>query len=81
MAAIVLMIKEHEDGDAVVYKFGPDEQHQGRIRLNKKTNMLSELEPVPCPSPKFHFDMAAQRLARCIATEGGIFSERMYFMT
>lgn len=81
MASFVLLLKEHEDEGVVIYKFGPNEQQMGRIELNKKTNMFSELEPVPDQnqSPKFYFDRAAQRLARCVVKEGGVFPDKTAF--
>lgn len=81
MASFVLLLKEHEDEGVVIYKFGPNEQQMGRIELNKKTNMFSELEPVleQNQSSKFYFDRAAQRLARCVVKEGGVFPDKAAF--
>lgn len=81
MASFVLLIKEFEDNDRVVYKFGPNEKVMGKIELNKKTKMFSELEPVQdsVQSPQFYFDRAAQRLARCFIKEGGKFPDKTTF--
>lgn len=81
MASFVLLLKEHEDDEVVIYKFGPNELQMGRIKLNKKSNMFFELEPVPDSnqSQKFYFDRAAQRLARCVVKEGGIFPDKAAF--
>lgn len=81
MAAFVLLLKDHEDEDVVIYKFGPNEQQMGRIGLNKKTNRFFELESVPNQgqSPKFYFDRAAQRLARCVIKGNGVFPDKAAF--
>lgn len=81
MASYVILLKENESENEVVYKFGPDEQHLGKIKFDKKTNMFSELMPVIGSSnkSKFYFDRAAQRLARCIVKENGEFPEKTYF--
>ncbi|EGO62778.1 hypothetical protein [Acetonema longum] len=81
MASFVLLLKEHEDEEIVIYRFGPNEEQMGRIELNKKTNMFTELEPVSDPnqSSKFYFDRAAQRLARCVVKEGGTFPTKAAF--
>ncbi|ASS91427.1 MULTISPECIES: hypothetical protein [Aeribacillus] len=81
MASYVLLLKEYEDDETVVYKFGPNEEIMGKIELNKITRKFSELESLPdqnIPS-KFYFDRAAQRLAVCLVREGGIFPERTAF--
>ncbi|PJI09250.1 MULTISPECIES: hypothetical protein [Clostridium] len=81
MAAFVLLLKEYEDENIVVYKFGPNEESMGKIELNKKTKMFNELESVPDSghSSQFYFDRAAQRLARCFIKEGGKFPNRTTF--
>ena len=81
MASFVLLIKEYEDDDIVIYKFGPNEKVMGKIELNKKTRMFNELESVPDlgQSSQFYFDRAAQRLARCFIKEGGKFPDRTTF--
>lgn len=81
LASYVLLLKEYEDDETVVYKFGPNEEIMGKIELNKITRKFSELESLPdqnIPS-KFYFDRAAQRLAVCLVREGGIFPERTAF--
>lgn len=81
MASFVLLIKEFEDDDRVVYKFGPNEKVMGKIELNKKTRMFNELESVQdsVQSPQFYFNRAAQRLARCFIKEGGKFPDKTTF--
>ncbi|WP_079504843.1 hypothetical protein [Mesobacillus jeotgali] len=81
MASYVLLLKEYEDSEKVVYKFGPNENIMGKIELNKLTRKFSELEVIPdqnIPS-KFYFDRAAQRLAVCLMREGGVFPDRTAF--
>ena len=75
MASFVLLLKEYEDDETVVYKFGPNEEIMGKIELN------SELEGLPdqnIPS-SFYFDRSAQRLAVCLVRESGIFPEKTAF--
>lgn len=79
MASYVLL--EYEDDETVVYKFGPNEKIMGKIKLNKITRKLSELESLldqNIPS-KFYFDRAAQRLAVCLVREEGVFPEKAAF--
>lgn len=81
MASFVLLIKDYEDDEVVIYRFGPNEKEMGKIKLNKKTNMFSELEAVSqkARTAKFYFDRAAQRLARCVMKENGLFPQRTTF--
>ncbi|MEC0531345.1 hypothetical protein P8863_02130 [Bacillus spizizenii] len=81
MAVYILLLKEYEDDETVVYKFGPNENTMGKMQLNKITRRFSALEEIPdkdFPSP-FYFDRAAQRLAVCLVREGGIFPEKTAF--
>ncbi|MGK5507758.1 hypothetical protein [Brevibacillus formosus] len=81
MASYVLLLKEFENDETVVYKFGPNENIMGKIELNKLTRKFSELEGIPDASipSKFYFDRAAQRLAVFQIREGGNFPERTAF--
>ncbi|OMF51011.1 hypothetical protein [Paenibacillus peoriae] len=81
MGAFVLLFKEHEDENVVIYRYGPNEHIMGKIQLNKETKLFSEIEPLPDPSHsnKFYFDRAAQRMARCFVKEGGIFPKKLTF--
>ncbi|MBE1555936.1 hypothetical protein [Sporosarcina limicola] len=81
MASYVLLLKEYENNETVVYRFGPNENIMGKIELNKLTRKFSELEVIPDPNilSKFYFDRAAQRLAVCLIREGGEFPERTAF--
>lgn len=82
MASHVILIKETENEDCVVYKFGPSVDCMGVIELNKKNRMFAELSPVPgvaANKAKYFFDRAAQRLARCMVKEGGVFPDETFF--
>lgn len=81
MASYVLLLKEYEDEETVVYKFGPNENVMGKIRLDKISRNFLELEGIPDPniSSKFYFDRAAQKLAICLVPEGGNFPDRTTF--
>ncbi|QPQ30148.1 hypothetical protein [Lysinibacillus sp. JNUCC 51] len=78
MASYVLLLKEYEDNETVVYRFRPNENTMGKIELNKLTRKFSELEVISdnnFPS-KFYYDRASQRLAVCLVKEGGVFPDR-----
>ncbi|WP_232698306.1 hypothetical protein [Brevibacillus daliensis] len=81
MASYVLLLKEYEDNEIVVYRFGPNENIMGKIELNKVTRKFSELETLPNPNipSKFYFDRAVQGLVVCLVREGGTFPERTAF--
>ncbi|MDQ0233428.1 hypothetical protein [Metabacillus malikii] len=80
MASYVLLLKEYEDDETVVYKFGPNEEIMGKIELNKVTRKFSELESLPEHlSTRFYFNRAAQRLAVCLVREDCIFPEKTTF--
>lgn len=81
LASYVLLLKEYEDNEIVVYRFGPNENIMGKMGLNKVTKKFYEIELIPeqdYPS-KFYFDRAAQRLAVCLVREDGVFPERTAF--
>ncbi|MEC0281558.1 hypothetical protein [Terribacillus saccharophilus] len=81
MASYVLLLKDYEDSESVIYRFGPNEKIMGKIKLNKLTRQFSELERLPdenIPS-KFYFDRAAQRMAIYLAREGGVFPNKTAF--
>lgn len=81
MGSYVLLLKEYEDDEIVIYKFGPNEKIMGKIKLNKITRKFSELESLPDENipTQFYFNRAAQRLAFCLVREGGIFPEKTAF--
>jgi hypothetical protein len=81
MASFVLLLKEFEDENTVIYRFGPNEAQMGKIELNKKKETINEVESIKNANheSKFYFDRAAQRLARCFYKEKGIFPDKMTF--
>lgn len=81
LASYVLLLKEYENDETVVYKFGPNEEVMGKIELNKVTRKFSELESLSdqnIPS-KFYFDRVTQKLAVCLVREGRVFPEKTAF--
>lgn len=81
MASFVLLLKDYEDEEKVIYHFGPNEQIMGNIELNKKNETIQEVTPVVNANneSKFYFDRAAQRLAMCLYRENGQFPNRTTF--
>ncbi|MDQ1167143.1 hypothetical protein [Flavobacterium sp. SORGH_AS_0622] len=65
MAVFIVMIKEYEDKNKVVYQYGPNEIILGKIEFNKIHQKILDLQPVNDPqiSNAFYFKRAAQRLA------------------
>ncbi len=81
VGSYVLLLKEYEDDEKVIYRFGPDEKRMGTIQLNKVTGKFTELEAIrdsTLPS-RFYFDRAAVKLSVCHVREKGMFPERMAF--
>lgn len=81
MASYVLLLKDYEDDEKVIYRFGPHEESMGKIQLDKVTGKLLEVEAIPdqeLPS-RFYFDRAAMKLATCLIRENGMFPERVAF--
>ncbi|PYE48596.1 hypothetical protein HUB98_22465 [Paenibacillus barcinonensis] len=78
MASMIFLVKQAEDEEKVIYRFGPDERKMGLIEMNKIKESVKELEPVQVDgvSPSFFFNRAAQWLVRCLFREGGKFPER-----
>jgi len=58
----ILLLKELEDETRVTYRFGPDEQHLGRLQLTKADGEVSELEAVPGETGDDLFTRAAVKL-------------------
>lgn len=81
LASFVLLLKEMENEERVVYKFGPNEDVMDKIELNKITRKFAEIEPIPDIniSTKFYFDRAAQRISVCFIRESGRFPDRTTF--
>lgn len=78
MASLILLVKQTEDDEKVIYRFGPNERKMGLIEMNKIKESVKELEPVQVDgvSPSFFFNRAAQWLVRCLFREGGKFPDR-----
>lgn len=81
MASFVLLLKEFEDEERVIYKFGPDENTMGKIELHKIKRKFTELLPVPDSnqSPDFYFKRAAQKISVHFLRENGQFPNRSTF--
>ena len=58
----ILLLRETEDAAQVTYRFGPDEQHLGRLQLTKADGEVVELEPVPGQTGDALFTRAAVKL-------------------
>jgi len=78
MAVYVLLLKEYEDEEKVIYKYGPNEEITGKIEYNKKSNKLIEIEPIVKEgiSNDFYVKRAAQKLAVISVREDGVFPEK-----
>lgn len=76
MATYVLLVKEEETEEFVVYKFGPDENSLGRIKLNKLNEECEEIEKVPSSTTNFYYLRAASKLIRILRENDGIFPDR-----
>lgn len=78
MAVYVLLLKEYEDEEKVIYKYGPNEEITGKIEYNKKSNKIIEIEPIIKEgiSNDFYIKRAAQKLAVISVRANGIFPEK-----
>lgn len=78
MAVYVLLLKEYEDEEKVIYKYGPNEEITGKIEYNKKSNKLIEIEPIIKEgiSNDFYVERAAQKLAVISVKANGVFPEK-----
>ncbi|WP_433922647.1 hypothetical protein [Paenibacillus taichungensis] len=76
MTTYVLLVKEEETRDFVVYKFGPDENLLGKIKLSKSDGECEEIEKVPGSTTNFYFLRAASKLIRILKENDGIFPDR-----
>lgn len=58
LASYVLLLKEYEDDETVVYKFGSNEEMMGKIELNKVTKKVLDLQSLPEQNlaSTFYFD-------------------------
>ncbi|MEC2077039.1 hypothetical protein [Metabacillus fastidiosus] len=79
MAVFVLMLKEFEDEDRVVYLYGPNENSMGRIEYHKKNRVINQLSPIDSQefTDDFFFKRAGRRLSRMIIKENQNFVDRI----
>ncbi|GIP46340.1 hypothetical protein J45TS6_47990 [Paenibacillus sp. J45TS6] len=78
MAVFVLMLKEFEDEDRVVYLYGPNENSMGKIEYDKRKKVINQLSSIDSIyfSDEFFFKRAGRRLARMIIKENHNFVDR-----
>lgn len=78
MAVFVLMLREYEDEERVVYSYGPNEETMGKIEYDKKNGVINQLSPIDSDRypDHFFFTRAGGRLARMIIKENNNFVER-----
>lgn len=62
MAFYILILKEQEDEEKVIYGFGPDEQHLGSLTVNKKDGKIEEVRSAPVNKPSAYFTRAAAKV-------------------
>ncbi|MEG5034425.1 hypothetical protein [Microcoleus sp. AT3-D2] len=62
MAFYVLLLKEQEDDTAVIYHFGPDEDHLGALWLDKSSGAVKELKKTPVNNSEAFFPRAAVKV-------------------
>ncbi len=62
MAFYVLIHKQTEDQQRVVYAFGPDEYAVGQLELAKGSGEVRELQPAPVPQPQHYFIRASVKV-------------------
>ena len=62
MAFFILLVREREDAGCVTYRFGPNEATLGRLRLNKATGAVDELDQVPTTDAQDLFVRAAAKV-------------------
>lgn len=71
MAVCLLMTKELEDEEIVVYQYSPSESPDkiGKMYYNKKERMFYDLEQAPVDSETMrghYFNCACTRIVRCL---------------
>lgn len=62
MAFYVLISKEMEDDDKVVYQFGPNEYQLGLLELNKNDGTVTEIKSVSTNNSSALFLRAATKI-------------------
>ncbi|MCM3128055.1 MULTISPECIES: hypothetical protein [unclassified Paenibacillus] len=78
MAVFVIMLKDYEDEERVVYRYGPNEETMGKIEYHKKNDVINQLTSIDSDnySDEFFFKRAGRRLARMIIKENRNFVDR-----
>ncbi|MEC0182875.1 hypothetical protein P4H61_15435 [Paenibacillus peoriae] len=78
MAVYIIMLKEYEDEERVVYNYGPSEDVMGKIEYDKKNEVINQIAPIVSENyaDEFFFKRAGRRLARMIIKEKGNFVEK-----
>ncbi|MCP3781102.1 hypothetical protein ACYCSE_21820 [Paenibacillus sp. SEL1] len=78
MAVYIIMLKDYEDEERVVYSYGPSEDVMGKIEYDKKNEVINQISPIVSENyaDEFFFKRAGRRLARMIIKENGNFVEK-----
>lgn len=78
MAVLIIMLKDYEDENRVVYCYGPNEETLGKIEYDKINNVIPPLSPIDSDRypDNFFFRRAGTRLARMAMRENNSFVER-----
>ena len=78
MAVFVLMLKEFEDEERVVYLYGPNENSMGQIEYDKKNRVINRISPISSQEydDDFFFRRAGTRLSKMIVRENQNFVDR-----
>lgn len=79
MAIHVVLIKESEDENEVIYRFGPDESRLGKIKFNKKTKEGDYMMNVPNTETNFYYFRALYTLTKIAEQPDHIFPDRTFF--
>ncbi|GGJ30374.1 hypothetical protein [Paenibacillus hunanensis] len=81
MSAYVLLFKELETKEKVIYCYGPNEQQLGKIEYNKITKTFQEIEGIQNFSQKesdHYLSYAAKKIAS-ILRKGEEFPDETFF--
>ncbi|MGB3401137.1 MAG: hypothetical protein WBA77_00440 [Microcoleaceae cyanobacterium] len=62
MAFYIILLKEIESADRVIYRFGPNENQLGILELNKNDGKVKVLEPAPTDNSSALFPRAAAKV-------------------
>ncbi|MCG3089815.1 hypothetical protein [Sporosarcina cyprini] len=78
MAVFVLMLKQFEDAERVIYQYGPNEDLMGRIEYDKKNRVINQVSQIDSQefTDEFFFKRAGRRLSRMIIEENQHFVDR-----